>query len=130
MQSRLYLSIGRVNKKFLIDEEFALVQLTYNPTRQERMTFWGVLDSWRTVTTEQAAAFTGVDYLINPEPKTVAASFALGLINTGSFPTPLQQEPGMNSRPVRRPSNTEVYKKLIHPTLTWPETIQVTSGFP
>lgn len=130
MRTRQQIDGDRVNKKFLLDEETALAHLTGNTRRQERMNLWGVLDSWRTVTAEQAAAFTGFGHLMNPESKTVASSFALGLIDVGSFSMPMRQEPGLSRRSLYRPANTDVFRKLIEPTLTWPESVQVTAGYP
>jgi hypothetical protein len=130
MQTRQVVDGDRVNKKFLIDQKTAMSHLTGNTRRQERMNLWGVLDSWRTVTAEQAAAFTGCDHLISPTSKTVAASFAIGLIDIGSFPLSLMQDPGLGRRNLYRPSDTDVFKKMIMPTLTWPESVQVTAGYP
>lgn len=132
MRSREEISGDRVNHAFLLDQKTAIAKLNRSGpgVRMERLNLWGVLDSWRTVTAEQAAAFTGFGHLMNPESSTVAASFALGLIDIGTFPLALMQEPGFNRRSLYRPSNSDAYRKHIHPRLTWPETIQVTGGYP
>ncbi|MHA6667486.1 hypothetical protein ACX3O0_01315 [Homoserinimonas sp. A447] len=130
LQQRADIDGTRVNRKFLLDQSEAMEVLTSPRGRKERLAFWGALDSWRTVTAQQAAAFTGCDALDTPTTKMVAASFSLGLIDIATFPAALTGEAGFDGRSLYRPSATDTYKRLIAPTLTWPETIQVTGGYP
>jgi hypothetical protein len=119
----------RVNKKFLMDQEEAMTILTSSRNRSQRLAFWGVLDSWRTATAQQAAAFTGFDPLDTPTTQMVAASFSLGLIDIGTFPAALTPRPGFDSRSLYRPSDSKSFRRLIAPTLTWPEQLQATAGY-
>ncbi|MHA6668605.1 hypothetical protein ACX3O0_07020 [Homoserinimonas sp. A447] len=130
LERRAEIDGARVNRRFLLNEKEAIEVLTSPRNRRERLAFWGVLDSWRTVTAQQAAAFTGCDALDTPTTKMVAASFSLGVIDIATFPAALTAQPGFDGRSLFRPSATDAYKRLIAPTLTWPERVQVTAGYP
>jgi len=47
------------------------------------------LDSWRTASAEQIAAFTGSSLFLDPTYSTLASSFALGLTDIGTFSHPI-----------------------------------------
>ena len=120
----------RVNSRHLIPEEEALRLLTANRGRTDRLAFWSAVDSWRTVSAEQAAAITGSPLLLDPNYSSIAASFAIDVIDIGLFSGPGRTAPGMNRSTLFRPSNTEAFDKKITPTLTWPEWVTVTGGYP
>jgi hypothetical protein len=130
MENRVGAEGVRVNATYLQDQDDAMRVLTSARNRQHRLNLWGVLDSWRTVTAEQAAAFTGCDSFIRPDTSAVAASFATGVLDIGSFPAALMQDPGLGRNSLYRPSNTDAFKTVITPTLTWPEWVQATAGKP
>ncbi len=77
-----------VNRRFLMEEAEALRLLDVNRGRRDRLGLWGALDSYRTVTAEQAAAFAGAPLLLDPASSAVAASVAVGLMDVGTFPSP------------------------------------------
>lgn len=118
-----------VNKKLLPDDDEALRVLTSNRGRAERLAAWGVLDSWRTASAEQIGAFTGSSLFLDPTYSTLASSFALGLTDLGTFSHPMSRL-GMDRNTVYRPANSDVFEKIITPTLTWPEWASVTGGQP
>jgi hypothetical protein len=122
-------TVGAVNKKLLPDENTALRQLTSPRGRAERLAAWAVLDSWRTATAEQVAAFTGSTLFLDPAYSTLSASFALGLLDLGTYSHPLSRF-GLARNSVYRPANSDVFDKLITPALTWPEWASVTGGMP
>jgi hypothetical protein len=130
MEQRSVLGEGRVNQKFLLTEQEALENLSGNYSRRTRQNMWAVVDSWRTISAEQAAAFTGAPALATPTTLAVASSFAIGLIDIGTLPMAIQQARGFDSRALYRPSNTDAYRELIAPTLTYPERLQITGGYP
>jgi len=130
LQQRAQLGDGRINKRLLLDEATALANLSTNYARQARQNLWAVVDSWRTISAEQVAAFTGSASLANPMAQAVASSFAAGLLDIGTLPIALQQTPGFDRRALYRPANTDAYQKLIAPTLTYPERLQITGGYP
>lgn len=119
----------RVNAKFLLAEKEALRKLTANRGRSRRLAAWSVLHSYRTVSSEQLAAFTGNLSMLDPHSAVLAPSFALDLIDIGFYATPWGREPGPQRRDLLfRPSSTDVFDKLIEPTLTGPEWLTVTGG--
>ncbi|AUZ33643.1 hypothetical protein C3B78_03610 [Arthrobacter sp. PGP41] len=103
--------------------------LRSNRGRAHRLAAWGVIDSWRTVSAQQLAAFTGSTHFLDPNYSTSAASFALGLIDQGTYSHPITGF-NLNRLTVYRPSNTNVFEQHIAPTLTWPEWATVTGGLP
>lgn len=122
--------ISQGNAKLNLDRDEALRILTSNRGRIDRLAAWGVLDSWRTVSSEQLAAFTGSSYLLDPNHSTLAASFALDLIDIGTYPNKSRPNPGMNRNVVYRTSSSDSFIKIIEPTLTGPESLSVTAGQP
>lgn len=120
----------RVNRRHLIPEDEALRLLSANRGRTDRLAFWSAVDSWRTVSAEQAAAITGSPLLLDPNYSSIAASFAMDVIDIGLFSGPGRTAPGMNRSTLFRPSNSESFDKKIAPALTWPEWVSVTGGYP
>ncbi|GAA4032886.1 hypothetical protein GCM10023063_15300 [Arthrobacter methylotrophus] len=122
--------INSGNAKLNLDPGEAMRILTANRGRTDRLAAWGVLDSWRTVSSEQLAAFTGCRYFLDPNYSSLAASFALDIIDIGTYPNKSRPTPGMNRNVVLRTSNSDSFTKAIEPTLTNPEWLTVTAGHP
>lgn len=121
----------RVNAKFLLEEKEALRKLTANRGRSRRLAAWSALHSYRALSCEQLAAISGDVTLLDPRSSVLAASFALDLIDIGIYATPVRREPGAQRRDLLyRPASTDVFNKLIEPTLTGPEWLTVTGGQP
>jgi len=118
------------NAKLTLDPDEALRILSSNRGRTDRLAAWGVLDSWRTVSAEQLAAFTGCRYLLDPNYSTLAASFSLDIIDIGTYPNKSRPNPGMNRNVLYRTSNSDSFSKIVEPTLTGPEWLSVTAGHP
>jgi hypothetical protein len=121
--------ISTVNKRLLPAEEEALRLLTAPRGRAERLGAWGVLDSWRTASAEQIAAFTGSTMFLDPTYSVLASSFSLGLLDLGTYSHPMSRF-GLARNNVYRPANSDTFDKVIAPTLTWPEWASVTGGMP
>ena len=119
----------RINRRLLTEKDNALRLLRSNRGRAQRLAAWGVIDSWRTVSAQQLAAFTGSTLFLDPNYSASAASFALGLIDQGTYSHPLTGF-NLNRLTVYRPSNTDVFEQHVAPTLTWPEWATVTGGLP
>lgn len=113
-----------------MDEAEAMRYLTSNRGRAPRQALWGVLDSWRTVSAEQAAALTGYRLLLDPNFSQVSASFAMSVVDIGVYASPYMMAPGLRRSSLYRPSNSTVFEKLIKDTLTWPEWLSVTGSYP
>jgi hypothetical protein len=130
LQQRKDTNPSAVNSRFLMDEDEAMRLLTINQGRRERLAAWGALDSWRTVSAEQLAAITGSRLFQNSASSNVAASISLNLMDIGTYSAPGVTEAALDRNCLYRPSNSEVFDKLIAPELTWPEWISVTGGYP
>ena len=118
-----------INRRLLTDKDNALRLLRSNRGRAKRLAAWGVIDSWRTVSAQQLATFTGSTHFLDPNYSASAASFALGLIDQGTYSHPITGF-NLNRLTVYRPANTDVFEQQIAPTLTWPEWATVTGGLP
>lgn len=121
---------GRVNNRLLMDEEEAMRYLTSNRSRGPRQALWGVVDSWRTVSAEQAAAISGYKLLLDPNFSQVAASFAMNVLDVGTFLSLLKTQSRLKRTSLYRPSDSNVFEKELKDTLTWPEWLSVTGSYP
>lgn len=122
--------LGRVNVRHLLGEAESRRLLTANRGRANRLAGWAVIDSWRTASAEQLAAITGSRLFLDPNYSAMAASFALNLVDFGTYANPLNRTPSMDRNVLYRPANSEAFDKIIMPTLTWPEWISITGGYP
>lgn len=120
-----------VPPRLLMEEDEHLRFLTTNRGRIARQNAWSVMHAYRTVTAEQLAAFTGCLKFLDYRSAPLAASFSADFVDLGWFPVPRQYagiKPGRNI--LYRPAATDVFKRLIEPTLTGPEWLTVTGGQP
>lgn len=120
-----------VPPRLLMEQDEYLRLLTTNRGRVDRNNAWSVTHAYRTVTAEQLAAFTGCRAFLDYRSAPLAASFASDLTDFGWFPVPRRYggiKPGRNI--LYRPAATDVFKRLIAPTLTGPELLTVTGGQP
>ncbi|MEO5315815.1 hypothetical protein PV772_17135 [Pseudarthrobacter sp. CC12] len=118
-----------VPPRLLMEQDEYLPLLTTNRGRVKRQNAWSVIHAYRTVTAEQLAAFAGCRTFLDHRSAPLAASFASDLIDFGWFPVPRRYSgitPGRNI--LYRPAATDVFKRLIEPTLTGPESLTVTGG--
>lgn len=122
--------LTRVSKRLVVEEEESIRLLTANRGRADRLRLWGVVDSWRTVSAEQAAAFTGSTLLLDPNYSQVTGSFAMNILDIGSFANRMNMFPGLGRSSLYRPNGSDAFESIIKPTLTWPEWISVTGGYP
>lgn len=122
--------LGRKRVRHVMPHEQAMSVLTSNRGRAERHTAWAVLQSWRTTSAEQLAAFTGSHYFLNPSYSQIDASFALGLLDIGTFASYVAPSAGASRYSLYRPGNTDSFNRFIEPTLTNPEWLSVTAGKP
>lgn len=120
-----------VPPRLLMDDDEYFRLLTTNRGRSYRQAAWSVMHAYRTVTAEQLAALTGNLGFLDHRSAPLAASFAADLIDMGWFPVPRQfnrVKPDRNT--LYRPANTDVFHRLIVPTLTGPEWLTITGGQP
>ncbi|HEX9225148.1 MAG TPA: hypothetical protein VF885_00655 [Arthrobacter sp.] len=121
---------GPVRRRHRMPRAEAMRQLTSNKGRADRLAGWSVLDSWRTVSAEQMAAFTGSAVFLDPDCNNIAASFCTDVLDLGTYSHPSRRLPGMNRGTLYRPGNSDAFEQLIAPTLTFPEWVSVTGGTP
>lgn len=119
---------GKANRRYLMSEAEAMRHLRSNKGRAARLGALSVIDSWRTVSAEQMAAFTGSELLLDPRFSGTAAAFSTGMVDIGSFPNALHRRQGMNRSVLYRPGNTDAFTRLLEPELTYPEWVSVTGG--
>ncbi|APX00386.1 hypothetical protein [Arthrobacter sp. QXT-31] len=129
-RNRVATGAGAVNSRHRMDTNEAMRLLTINKGRSHRLAGWSVLDSWRTVSAEQMAAFTGSHLFLDPSCSNIAASFSIDLVDFGTYSHPSRRLAGKDRGILYRPGNSDAFDKLVRPTLTFPEWVSVTGGSP
>ncbi|WP_026552862.1 hypothetical protein [Arthrobacter sp. H20] len=129
-RTRVDIDPSRTNKRLMMERAEALRLLNINQGRAARLAGWSCLDSWRTLSAEQMAAMTGSLSYLDPRCSSVAASFSLDLTDIGKFPMATHRDVGLGRRVLYRPGTSNAFDDLIKPTLTWPEWVSVTGGYP
>lgn len=94
---------------------------------RDRLGLLGALFSWRTMTTQQAAAIVGQGRLARVTGTDTASGFASGLIDLGVFTG--WPGTGLTGREaLLRLSDADVFPRDLTDWLTWPEWVAVTGG--
>ena len=108
----------------------AAKQRLHTKRRDQKLGVLAVLDMWRSLTIQQAAAFLGMPELIDHEATIIRDLYALDLVDVGSFE-------GFSDLEVRtrdvgewliRPTRSARYQELVEPHLTYPESVKMTGG--
>lgn len=123
--------LGKLPSGLHLDEDAAWSRILA-PTKISRyLDVLGALDVWRTVTTDQLAAFTGRDDIAVGRSTVVADLFAVGLVDVAIFANPLRTTAESSIRGgMLRPSRTHVFARKLQPRLTRAEWLSVTGGQP
>lgn len=129
-RDRVKVDPSRTNKRFMLDRPEAMRLLTSNHGRTARLAGWSCIDSWRTVSAEQISALTGFTTYLDPRCSNVAASYSLDLLDLGTYTFPTHRAAGMGRNVLYRPGTSDAFDSHIKPTLTWPEWVSVTGGYP
>lgn len=110
----------------------AWASLTDDARLPKRLRTLAVLDSWRTATAEQLAAFTGQRGLATGRSGAMTELFTTGLADIGvvATSTPMSPTSRTSRATVYRPSRTDVFRTKLTPHLTYPEWVSVTAGMP
>jgi hypothetical protein len=95
---------------------------------QMKLDLLGVLASWRTVTAEQFAAFSGRRMPDKRMERALGDMFALDLIDTGALWTPGVSGAAASRARMLRPSASNAFDQIIKPRMTFAEWVSVTSG--
>ncbi|MGP4994542.1 hypothetical protein [Glutamicibacter ardleyensis] len=121
--------VSPVYKKFHKSAEDALEQFFSGKFFDQKLSFLGVLDSWRTITAQQASAFTGMPEFADANSSSLSSMFLSGLIDIGAFNDPIARL-DKTLRSVYRPTDSPVFRKQVEPRLTFPEWLHITGGTP
>ena len=119
----------KVPKLMRMPADRARVSLLSGRLWTEKLRFLAALDSWRTLTCEQAAAMAGTNNLLDAASTIPRSMWNLDLIDLGQFR-------GMTGRGfsrrgwLYRPARTQAFDNEVVPNLTLPEWVGVTAGLP
>lgn len=127
--SRARTDIGLPEPSFVPSLEEAAQTLCSNKHLGRRLALLSLLDSWGTVTAQQAAAFTGYRQLGKPDDSQVAAAFSAGLMDLGRFVSSLQRVNADPASAVYRAGPSGSVRKQLGDYFTWPELAQIDGGF-
>lgn len=129
LAQRQHLSgIGRLPARYRITEEKALKNVLQPRGWRDRLDLLSVVDAWRTVSGEQASAFTGQKSLANPDNSAIPSLFASSMIDVGAFTNGLFTTT-QGSGFVYRPSAGKAVRDDLLPNLTYPEHVSLTGGY-
>ncbi|WP_375000202.1 hypothetical protein [Aeromicrobium sp. CTD01-1L150] len=112
------------------DHDAAVASLRSRRGFDERLRVISVLDSWRTVTAAQLAAFTGFTSAANVRSSLISTLFAAGVADIGQFTNVLHHLDAFGGHAAMRPSRSRIVERHLLPQLTWPETVAMTGGTP
>lgn len=98
--------------------------------RNLRLDSLAVLDSWRTVTCEQLAAFTGAPELLTGRSTAMSELFQNRLVDAGVYSRPLWDSRHTPRGTLYRPSRGTAFDQRVAPQLSWAEWVSVTGGHP
>ena len=120
--------VGRLPAYLSTDEGAAAVKVTDVVRNPGYLDVFSVLDSWRTATGEQLAAFTGQSSLATGKSATMTNLFATELVDVGIFSNVLFNTRGTARGALYRPADTKVFEKKVAPLLTYTEWVSTTAG--
>lgn len=119
----------KMPKRMLMTEQKALASLWSGRYRAEKLRLLAALDSWRTLTCEQAAAMAGTTTLLDVQSTIPRTMWNLNLVDVGQFRGIAGR--GFTRRGwLYRPTRSTAFDDLIVPNLSWPEWVSVTAGMP
>lgn len=119
-------NLGAIPKGLNMSQAAALERFEAAPNIRERAALLGAVHSWRTLTTDHAAAFVGSKPLRSETNGAVATAWAAGIIDLGRLA--LSMQTGNVGPAVLRPAKGDVFESLLKDRLTWPEWVAITGG--
>lgn len=118
-----------VYKKYHLTVDEAVEKFFNGKFFDQKLSFLGALDSWRTMTAQQVSAFTGMPEFSDVNSFPLSNLFMAGLIDIGVFNDPIARlDRRLGS--IYRPTDSNSFKKYIEPRLTYPEWLHITGGTP
>lgn len=125
--------LGKMIPAFLrnLDHKECLARVvTFDTQHPARVALMSVLDSYRTVTASQAAAMTGDLTLLNRNSRRLRDMFGCSLLDVGTFNSGVITRALNPQTMLLRPTPSPTFMHQVAPTLTWPELVQATGGYP
>jgi hypothetical protein len=127
-RKQVALGLGRLPKALAVDSDLATQRVLSAQNWNSRLALMGSLFSFRTMTSEQAAAFTGDKNLAYPTKASGAAMFASGLVDLGTFKNGVVNTTLRGRQAIYRPAQSNIFDNSIKDELTWAEWLSVTGG--
>lgn len=118
---------GRRPKRLSTSAEVARERLRAYAWK-EKLDLLGVLASWRTVTAEQYAAFTGCRLGSRKAETAIGDLFALDVVDTGALWAPGGGGAAAARGQMLRPTASTAFDDVVSPRLTFAERVSVTAG--
>lgn len=122
--------LGVLPARLSMPRSRALEVLGSARSRGPRLSAFGAVDQWRTLSAEQLAAMTGWPALASPRSEVLAAAFTTGIVDVGEFANPLRRGDARDRARLVRPSRSHAFAELVEPHLTYQEWVSVTGGSP
>ncbi|MGL5827757.1 MAG: hypothetical protein ACRCYU_23555 [Nocardioides sp.] len=120
--------LGRLPKGIDLPEDEASVILRDPSGWADRLSLLGSLFAWRTMTAEQAAAFTGARHLASPRDPSIAALFSSEILDLGGFAHGLFNTGVGNRGALYRTGRGYAFERKLMDRMTWAEWLSVTGG--
>ena len=124
MRLRAEAGVAEPSAAWSMDEDEAWEVLADAAQRPVTLSLLGALLSWRTMTTQQAAAFAGYAPLAT-RSRIVQAAFAAGLVDIGDFS---HVTSGRGYASALRPSGSKNLSRRFLPEASWVERMSLTAG--
>lgn len=121
--------LGRIPAYLMTDGSVAEQRVADVARLPAHLNILSVLDSWRTATGEQLAAFTGQSQLASGKSRVMTDLFTTELVDVGVFSNALFSTRNAARGALYRPNATGQFEKKIASRLTYTEWISTTAGF-
>jgi hypothetical protein len=120
--------VGRLPAYLTADEATTDNKLVDPNRLPHHLNILSVLDSWRTATGEQLAAFTGQTALATGRSQTMTDLFTSELVDVGIFSNVLFNTRNTARGALYRPATGNAFEKKVAPNLTYTEWVATTGG--
>lgn len=122
--------LARMPKSLDMEEDDARRCVRSSRLFGARVAALGALDQWRTLSSEQLAAFTGWGQLASKNPKSMVSLFTLGVVDRGSYASALLPGSNTDRATLYRPSRSGAFDQEIAPILSYEQQLAVSGGRP
>lgn len=120
--------MGRLPSALDMSVEDAVTRLHRTRGWDDRVALLGSLFSWRTLSCEQAAAFTGQASFANPLTRTPAEMYASQIIEMGALPAVTARHSRFGRGTGYRTAPGRAFEEHLGDSLTWAERVSISGG--